>query len=291
MDKVSKLVMALKSPEYLEHIDNLSRNVPNLKQNIEFSRGNVYLEMSMKGKKKAIVFPRYQSVSQELDKLVLQRDPLYARYRFLRNKIIHSDKVSHDVFSEYDKIIKQLSEIDTDIEVLETYKRVITNDTNKQRETAKDSKTTLLKELQESDSTIKYINNLKRIKEVDETLSNTHETSVDFYIVSMPKMMTIEKEKDDEEEEVEKEKEKEKDEKKAKKPKKEKKEPKEPTVGDKECKKPCREDQICNKKTGRCIKKPKVTKGGSFGLSFVDDDKIKNIVKKKIKNIYIDTRV
>jgi hypothetical protein len=281
MDRVSKLIMALKSPEYLDHIENLSRNVPNLKKNIEYSRGNVFLEMSMKGKKKAIVFPRYENLSTNLEKLILERDPLYARYRFLRNKIIHTDKVHSAVFSEYDKTIKDLSNIDSEIEVLETYKRIITNETSKDIEDAKNTKTQLLKELEKSDSTIKYLNNLKRIKEVDDKLSNTQSTSVDFYIESMPKIMTIEREDDEEEKE-------------------EKKPKKEPTTGeDKECKKPCKEDQICNKKTGRCIKKPKEketkkrkpkgTTGGGLTSSYEDYDKIKHIVKGQIKNFYINT--
>lgn len=251
MDRVSKLIMAYKSPEYLEHLDNLSRTTLNTENNMQYSNGKVYLEITMKGKRKAIVFPKYGNIIEILNQLHSERDPLFIRYRFLRNKIVYEQKVSSNCNSEYDATVKRLSEIDDEIEVLETYKRIVNNDIIKERKNAIESRMNILNEMTKSNSTLKQLSFIKGLHDIDTNIKNTKEDTVDFYIEKMPKIMTIEKEDNEE---------KEKDEKKKKKIEKKKTSP---------------------KKRGRKPKEVKV--GGRIYAIDYDENKLKDIIKQRLR--------
>jgi hypothetical protein len=195
MDRVSKLIMAIKSPEYLEYLENISRNTPNLKSNITFFNGNACIITSIKGQKKAIVLPKYKNIQDSLETLYASRDALYNRYRYLRNKILFTEgKPSSVLTNEYDDIVRQLTNIDTDIEVLDTYKRLMTTENIHKTEDAYNTKEKLLAECDDATTSYEYLTILKRIKDIDENLQLLQEIGVEYYIDSLPKILNIRKE-------------------------------------------------------------------------------------------------
>ena len=90
MDRLSKLLMAIKSDEYSSFLEQLPLNVPGLSKNLMHHNGATYIEVSRNQDRKALVFPKYGIISKTIKNKEAQRSELHTRYRFLRNKILHS---------------------------------------------------------------------------------------------------------------------------------------------------------------------------------------------------------
>lgn len=270
MEKLSKLLMNLKTERYTSHLENVSRNIPNLQKNITYYNGNAAIESSVKGKRKLFIFPQYEYVKDTLEALIQSRKELYLTYRYLRSRIINGDdvKVPLEISSEYDRVVKSLSVIDSEIETFETYQKLIYNEVEMQIEVLKKEKKDVQTESLESDiSDIDYLLKLNRMKEIDKQIQELQTNYVETWIKKMPKTIILEEveEKVDPIEE---------------KPK----EVKKRAVRNKKTEGVADDVPKEVKKRGR-PRKVKVNVGGFIRpYSFINEEKLKNIVKMKLLN-------
>lgn len=257
MEKLSNYLMNLQSPIYLEYLEHISRNVPYLSHNLKFENGKTFLEVSDKENRYALIFPTYGWVDERVETLQTQRNTLFIRYRFLRNKLLFSEDKSTSVNIEYDNVVNHLSNIDAEISLLESYKRVLNSNKEQERSSLIDTRHTLEADgrqaaKQEQVDILKVLAILKSIKAKDELLRDLHDNhTVGFYIESLPRKAVMAREQV--EVAVKKEK-----------------KTKQKNKGDD---KP--------KKRGRPPKAKQ--EGGTFKTIIVDNDKLKLLVKRRIK--------
>jgi len=196
MDKLSKMLMSLKTEEYITYLDKLKANPLKISNNVKIDNGNIYLEISNQGKRKALVFPTYAYVNDKLLKLKADRDLTFIRYRFLRNRILYRDTDDNEENIAYDNIVKQLKQIDEDIEILETFSKVVNFNKDLEQKSLATAKGDLLKNLKDETNNRVYFDLLKGIKEKDNQLSE-YQGYVDFYIEKFPKELNLQKEVDE----------------------------------------------------------------------------------------------
>lgn len=248
--------MNLKSPIFLEHLDDISRNVPCLSFNIKYDNGKTYIEVSEKDNRYALVFPRYGMVKDRIKELQRERNVLFTRYRFLRTKLLFDAEVSSSTNLEYDNIVRQLNAIDANIDIFESYIKVLNNATETETTDLINTKKLLEKDIIQacnSNDNAKYLAILKSIHDKDETLKNIQDNQSETFIERLPRkiQMTQEYEENDK--------------KQTKKKSKKKKDNEEVKIA---------------KKRGR---PPKPKEGGRIKSMYIDDEKLKTIVKRRMK--------
>lgn len=176
MEQLSKLILAWKTPEYLEHASAMSSVSPDIK----YSRGKTYIESVADGKREALVMPVYAVVKDKLDHLREVRGELYYKHRILRNKLIYSSEAKPN-WVVYEQQLQKLKNVDTEIQVLEAYSRAMSHDTEGAQRDA------VLRDLHsrfaENLSTRQYLDILRRIKEMCTATENVGMGAMGTYVI------------------------------------------------------------------------------------------------------------
>lgn len=256
MEKLNTMLMDFEADSYKGFIETLSTNTPNSKKGIMHDSGKTYIEMSSKTQRKALIFPKYEHIENLMPVLKDKRDKLFVKYRLLRNKILfdtHSPK-SHEF--EYNDVVGKIQQIDNEIDTLESYIRVQANHLNTKsqsyQDTIKDLKAKTLQDITPRERMLLY----SKIHELQhEKQQHSNKVVNDFYIVKQPSEVLLEKREDQE-------------------PKKKKGRPKKVVNVDVD------EAPKEKKKRGR----PKKVVGGAY---FIDNTKVKDLVKSQLQKFYL----
>lgn len=191
MDKLSKMLISINSQEYANYLDILETNVPSIDNNIKNVNGYATMTVSQSTGYKILKFPKYGRVQDTMEELKSKRNTMFMEYRFLRNKLCYMDPKAVDISSieaRYDTIVKQLEDVDQDIQILEMYLVAITNDIQMALMASQTEKRALEHGLSKSyaDDNLKlYLSNLKTIHEKDQEILSLDKKHIDFFLKSM----------------------------------------------------------------------------------------------------------
>lgn len=191
MEKLSKMLLALKSPDYAAYLEVLSDNVPGLDNNIKLSQGRASMDVKHDDLLKTLVFPKYGDVQRTLTKLREARDAMFFDYRFLRNKLYYTETPSKDIETKYDSVVRKLRSYDADIEILEMYKGATWNDARtvvEQIENDKQKIASGIKRAYDENKLTRCIEGLAKIHELNKASTETSNTHVDYYLTEMPSL-------------------------------------------------------------------------------------------------------
>jgi hypothetical protein len=186
MDKLSKL-MCLKNESYLEFLKSLQSNY----NDIYYLGTKAFIELSESAEKISFLFPTYGRVDDKLNDLRNEKNEIGVRYRFLRNKILYTEKLSSTDTREYDACVEGLNRINGDIELLEMYQKALHNEqviiiTNS--ESAKEKiLASAKKELEErSQGFSRYILLVNEIQSLNRLIGDAREECFNYYIEVLP---------------------------------------------------------------------------------------------------------
>lgn len=184
MEKLNDYVAALKSEKYKTYLEEFET----------YYTGEVLLNTSKrlpyieKNSQEVIILPEYEDVANVLRELNTQRNKEFLVYRFLRNKLLYDteDKMIKD---KYNAQLDKLKKVNEEIQLFETYKRIMYQDIKEQRDSIKHHIANLLTKK------TKHAYDLnKTIKEKQQELHNSDTVPVSYYMKREPYWMKIQTE-------------------------------------------------------------------------------------------------
>lgn len=184
MEKLNDYIAAFKSDKYKTYLQEFET----------YYRGEVLLNTSKrlpyieKTNQEVIILPEYEDVSNVLKELYTQRSKEFLVHRFLRNKLLYDteDKMIKD---KYNSQLEKMKKINEEIQLFETYKRIMYQDIKQQHDEIKHHVANLLTKKSKNATNLN-----KTIKQKQNELHNIEVVPVAYYMKREPYWMKIQKE-------------------------------------------------------------------------------------------------
>jgi hypothetical protein len=189
MEKLNDYIQSLNSDKYKKYLEDFGTHF-NGDILFKIEKKLPYIE---KNKKEVIILPEYDYVENVLNNLQEQRNKEFFNFRFLRNKLIFDtqDKMIKD---KYNSVLEKLKTINNEIELFETYKRVLYHDIRDHRKNLKHHVKNLIESIKIVPESKKHIRVLKDIKKKEEELKNAENIPINYYIKREPYWMVLKEE-------------------------------------------------------------------------------------------------
>jgi hypothetical protein len=185
MDELNNMLLAFESSQYKEYLEKFAECA---KYDIVYDHTENAVIVKFNSKQYKIKLPNYCTLDKQLLILKSMRNDVFLRHRYLRDKIVYSEKVEDDVKQEYDLVTRKLMNIDTDLEVLDLFAQSLANESQRKVQDLLVQKE-YLKEATELEKGRKTsLQLLKDGLRIENDLSNEHKNCIDYYIKALPQV-------------------------------------------------------------------------------------------------------
>lgn len=185
MDELNNMLLAFESSQYKEYLEKFAECA---KYDIVYDHTENAVIVKFNSKQYKIKLPNYCTLDKQLLILKSMRNDVFLRHRYLRDKIVYSEKVEDDVKQEYDLVTRKLMNIDTDLEVLDIFAQSLANESQRKVQDLLVQKE-YLKEATELEKGRKTsLQLLKDGLRIENELANEQKNCIDYYIKALPQV-------------------------------------------------------------------------------------------------------